>query len=137
MAQINATLSASKVTYAPTANFSGAATLTMTTSDGGNTGSGGARPTRHGGDQRDRGGRYAGADRTVGQHRDRGRHQHRQHEHRHHTANLVTAVGLTAGTLDSFRPGAQRRCRRPTTPARWTAFNGGITNYHYSRSPAA
>jgi hypothetical protein len=41
MAQINATL-ASSVTYTPTANFSGAATLTMTTNDGGNTGSGGA-----------------------------------------------------------------------------------------------
>ena len=39
-AQINATLAAN-VTYVPTANFNGAATLTMTTSDGGNTGSGG------------------------------------------------------------------------------------------------
>ena len=39
-AQINATLAAT-VTYVPTANFNGAATLTMTTSDNGNTGSGG------------------------------------------------------------------------------------------------
>mgnify|MGYP003694777325 CR=1 FL=1 len=39
-AQINATL-ASNVTYVPTANFNGAATLTMTTSDGGNIGTGG------------------------------------------------------------------------------------------------
>ena len=42
VAQINATL-ASNVTYYPTANFSGSATLTMTTSDGGNTGSGGTK----------------------------------------------------------------------------------------------
>ena len=41
-AQINATLGAT-VTYNPTANFSGSATLTMTTSDGGNTGSGGTK----------------------------------------------------------------------------------------------
>ncbi|MCW5658842.1 MAG: tandem-95 repeat protein [Burkholderiaceae bacterium] len=40
VAQINATLAAN-VTYVPTANFAGSATLTMTTSDGGNTGSGG------------------------------------------------------------------------------------------------
>ena len=39
-AQINATLAAN-VTYVPTANFNGAATLTMITSDNGNTGSGG------------------------------------------------------------------------------------------------
>ena len=40
--QINATLSATNaVTYNPTANYSGSDTLTMTTSDGGNTGSGG------------------------------------------------------------------------------------------------
>ena len=39
-AQINATLAAN-VTYVPTANFNGAASLTMTTSDNGNTGSGG------------------------------------------------------------------------------------------------
>ena len=31
--------------YLPTANFNGAATLTITTNDQGNTGSGGARPT--------------------------------------------------------------------------------------------
>ncbi|MGY4828688.1 VCBS domain-containing protein [Sphaerotilaceae bacterium SBD11-9] len=41
MAQINATL-ASNVTYVPTANFNGTASLTMTTNDGGNTGTGGA-----------------------------------------------------------------------------------------------
>jgi surface adhesion protein len=40
-AQINATL-ASNVTYVPSANFNGAASLTMTTNDNGNTGSGGA-----------------------------------------------------------------------------------------------
>ena len=39
--QINATLGAT-VNYGPTANFNGSATLTMTTSDLGNTGSGGA-----------------------------------------------------------------------------------------------
>uniref|UniRef100_UPI002615365B type I secretion C-terminal target domain-containing protein n=1 Tax=Accumulibacter sp. TaxID=2053492 RepID=UPI002615365B len=39
-AQINATLGSS-VVYAPAANYSGTATLTMTTSDNGNTGSGG------------------------------------------------------------------------------------------------
>jgi Ca2+-binding RTX toxin-like protein/Mg-chelatase subunit ChlD len=43
LAQINATLSAvNGVTYVPSANFNGAATLTMVTNDGGNTGSGGA-----------------------------------------------------------------------------------------------
>ena len=42
LAQINATLAAN-VTYVPTANFNGTATLTMTTSDGGNTGTGGTR----------------------------------------------------------------------------------------------
>ena len=41
IAQINATL-ASNVTYVPSANFNGAASLTMTTNDNGNTGSGGA-----------------------------------------------------------------------------------------------
>ncbi|MCB6185437.1 hypothetical protein LIN78_17990, partial [Leeia sp. TBRC 13508] len=40
VAQINATL-ASNVTYVPTKDFNGTATLTMTTSDNGNTGSGG------------------------------------------------------------------------------------------------
>ncbi|MDK9703948.1 MAG: tandem-95 repeat protein [Sulfuritalea sp.] len=40
-AQINATLAAT-VTYVPTTDFYGAATLTMTTSDNGNTGAGGA-----------------------------------------------------------------------------------------------
>jgi hypothetical protein len=40
VAQINATLAAT-VNYVPTANFNGAATLTMTTSDNGNTGAGG------------------------------------------------------------------------------------------------
>ena len=39
VAQINATLAAT-VSYAPTADFNGAATLTMTISDGGNTGGG-------------------------------------------------------------------------------------------------
>jgi VCBS repeat-containing protein len=34
---------ANGVTYTPTANFNGSATLTMTTNDGGNTGSGGAK----------------------------------------------------------------------------------------------
>jgi T1SS-143 domain-containing protein len=41
IAQINATLAAT-VSYVPSANFNGASTLTMTTNDGGNTGSGGA-----------------------------------------------------------------------------------------------
>ena len=41
-AQINATLAAT-VSYLPTADFNGAATLTMTTSDLGNTGTGGAQ----------------------------------------------------------------------------------------------
>ena len=41
VAQINATLAAT-VSYVPTGNFSGAATLTMTTNDNGNTGPGGA-----------------------------------------------------------------------------------------------
>ncbi|MCB6184845.1 type I secretion C-terminal target domain-containing protein, partial [Leeia sp. TBRC 13508] len=40
VAQINATLAAN-VTYVPTKDFNGTATLTMTTSDNGNTGSGG------------------------------------------------------------------------------------------------
>ena len=115
MAQINATL-ASSVTYSPTANYGGAATLTMTTSDGGNTGTGGTQtdvdtvsinvvavadtpqligPAAY----------TAWVAGTSSASTTSGVSQ----------ANLETAVGLTAGTLDGVQPGTEcrRRHQRP------------------------
>ncbi|HEY6511973.1 MAG TPA: tandem-95 repeat protein [Burkholderiaceae bacterium] len=130
-AQINATL-ASNVTYVPTANFSGAATLTMTTNDGGNTGTGGAltdvdtvsinvtavadapilvAPGSYG----------AWVAGTSGGATATGTSQ----------ANLEAAAGLASGALDGFNP-----ANGPGTndPGNVDAQDGGLTNYHYSMS---
>ena len=62
LAQINTTLAAANnVVYRGVPNFNGSDTLTVSTSDGGNTGTGGAADRqRHGGDHRHGGERRAG-----------------------------------------------------------------------------
>ncbi|MCG3188443.1 MAG: hypothetical protein LKCHEGNO_00433 [Burkholderiaceae bacterium] len=133
MAQINATLSAANsVTYVPTADFSGNATLTMTTSDGGNTGSGGVRtdtdtvainvtavadtpqliaPALY----------TAWVAGTSSANTTSGISQ----------ANLESSIGLTAGTLDGFNP-APNPGAGTNDPGNVNANDGGVTNYHYS-----
>jgi Ca2+-binding RTX toxin-like protein len=46
-------------------------------------------------------------------------------------ANLETAVGLTSGTLDGFNP-APNAGAGTNDPGTVDAFDGGVTNYHYS-----
>ncbi|MFO1221326.1 MAG: Calx-beta domain-containing protein, partial [Burkholderiaceae bacterium] len=133
MAQINATLSAANsITYVPTANFSGSATLTMTTSDGGNTGSGGVRtdvdtvainvtavadtplliaPAAYSAWVAGTSG--ASTTSAISQ------------------SNLESAIGLTPGTLDGFNP-TPNPGAGTNDPGNVNANDGGVTNYHYS-----
>jgi Ca2+-binding RTX toxin-like protein len=129
MAQINATLAAN-VTYVPTANYGGAATLTMTTNDGGNTGSGGALtdvdtvainvvavadtpmlltlPSQINAIVAGVNTISASTGITA--------------------ANLAGTIGLPAATLNSFDPAAGSTT---SDPGNVTAFNGAVSNFNY------
>ena len=111
LANINTAING--LVFAPTGNFNGAANLTVTTSDQGNTGSGGAKTdSRHGRHHRQRGQRRAGQHGAGRPDHERGRHadvlerQRQRHLHRRRRCR------------QQQRPGHARRHQRRAHPGR-------------------